>query len=43
MTTIKSYDINGNKQKEIQEKYLDYLEKIEIKMGRGHIPFIRII
>jgi hypothetical protein len=40
---IKSYDINGNKQKEIQEKYLDYLEKIEIEMLRGHIPFIRII
>ena len=43
MTTIKSYDINGNKQKEIQEKYLDYLEKIEIEMVRGHIPFIRIM
>ena len=43
MTNIILYDINGNKQKEIQEKYLDYLEKIEIEMGRGHIPFIRVM
>ena len=42
ITTIKLYDINGNKQKEFQEKYLDYLEKIDIEIPRGHIPFIRI-
>jgi len=41
-TTIQLYDINGNKQKKFQEKYLNYLEKIDIEILRGHIPFVRI-
>tara|TARA_B110000211_G_C13921540_1_gene483004 strand:+ start:372 stop:908 length:537 start_codon:yes stop_codon:yes gene_type:complete len=43
MTTIKLYDINGNMQKEFQEKYLNYLEKIDLEIHRGHIPFIRVM